>query len=90
MRRIAADPQITRVVGDFRAEAKARGLRRMKVSIIHCDRCGAVITEGGSIVAPRAGELSRRFDHELDLCPKSPVNPPPLAVRIDKVLPSRA
>jgi hypothetical protein len=41
----------------------------MKVTTTICNLCGAVMTEGGSVIAARAGNLSRYLDEPLDVCP---------------------
>jgi hypothetical protein len=40
----------------------------VKTSQTFCDRCSAVIIDGGSIISPKAGELSRWYSESLDLC----------------------
>ena len=40
----------------------------MRVTTCRCDRCGCTVTEGGSIVAVKAGAISRQFTESLDFC----------------------
>jgi len=40
----------------------------MKTTTVCCDRCGAVILGGYSIIELTAGNLTKRIDGPIDLC----------------------
>jgi hypothetical protein len=40
----------------------------VRTTTIHCNRCGAIVLEGMSVLEAKHGRLSRQFDDALDLC----------------------